>query len=475
MKGFTPHRISTAQSTISAALVCLASVAAIAGWPRPVPGQSVGDLEIRPFVVGVVPVIGPSGAVGGVSVDAKGVVARSDVEELGRLRDLRHRAWEPKRAELEAASPLRKVSLARLQAALLARQKKGQGLTDDLQCLAGLTRIRFVFVFPDQRDIVLAGPAEGWRIDESGNAVGAGSGRPVLQLDDLVVALRTARAAADGRGISCSIDPTDEGLRRLKPLLGSRHLNEALLDRMEQALGAQRITVTGVPAGSHFARVLVAADFLMKRLGMKFEPAPVAGLPSYLEMLTARSAAAPRSAMPRWWMAPSYESLLRDAEGLAWELRGQGVKTLSEEGYLAASGPASKQKPGGLAERWAAAMTSKYDSLSLALPAFAELRNCMDLALVAALLVKENLPAKAGCDLSLLHDEKRIAVAEYYVPRTVDSRASLVRRGQNWIVSLSGGVQVDSWSVLDHVETRAELADVRKSAAASTPEQWWWD
>jgi len=177
----------------------LDSGAAIAGWPRLVPGQSVGDLEVRPIVVGVVPVIGASGAVGGASVDAKGVVARSDVEELGRLRDLRQRAVEPKRAELQAASPLRKDSLARLQAALLARQKKGQGLTDELQCLAGPIRVRYVFVFPDQRDIVLAGPAEAWRIDEAGNAVGTGSGRPVLQLDDLVAALRTARAAADGR------------------------------------------------------------------------------------------------------------------------------------------------------------------------------------------------------------------------------------------------------------------------------------
>ena len=43
---------------------------------------------------------------------------------------------------------------------------------------------------------MLAGPAEGWQIDDQGHVVGSKSGQPVLQLDDLIVALRTAKAAA---------------------------------------------------------------------------------------------------------------------------------------------------------------------------------------------------------------------------------------------------------------------------------------
>ena len=93
----------------------------------------------------------------------------------------------------------------------------------------------------------------------------------MLQLDDFLVALRTAKAATTDRGISCSIDPTEEGLKRLRPLLKTATLNEATVDRLEQALGPQQVTVTGVPASSHFAHVLVAADFVMKRLGMNFE------------------------------------------------------------------------------------------------------------------------------------------------------------------------------------------------------------
>ena len=441
----------------------------------PAAAQFVSSTEIRPFVVGIVPVVGPGG-VGGVSIDAQGVVTRANVEALGRLHDARQRALAPIDSDVQATSRMRKVSLRRLAAALDELRLAKRPLDDVLQNVAGLTRVEYVFAYPEQDDIVLAGPAEGWLVDGRGNVVGRTSGQPVLQLDDLIVALRTAKGATRDRGISCSIDPGEEGLRRIKPLLHSRNLNQALVARLEAALGPQQITVTGVPSGSHFARVLVAADFLMKRLGMDFEPAPIEGLPSYLKLLAARSAPPPKSAMPRWWMAPHYEPLLKDAEGLAWQLRGSGVQTLTEDGYLGSSGAAvNAGREDAIAKKWADAMTNNYGALAKALPVFAELRNCMDLAVVAALLVKEDLPAKAGCDLSLLLDEKRIALGEYPAAKTVDSRASLVRKGPDWILSLSGGVQVDSWSVLNRVETSTELTNTRQQAASEKTQRWWWD
>src|SRR5262245_4707582 len=433
---------SAVSRTARCSLLMLAAVGLGVAVSPSASAQFVSSSEIRPFVVGVVPVIGTGGAVGGVSIDAKGVLARTEVDALGQLRDVRLKALTPIDSELQAASRLRKVSLRRLSAAIDERRRTGKPIDDVLQNVAGLTRVVYVFAAPEQNDIIIAGPAEGWQIDTQGNVVGRTSGQPVLQLDDLVVALRTAKAAGTDRGISCSIDPTDEGLRRVRPLLASRSLNQELVTRMEQALGPQTITVTGVPPGSHFARVLIAADFLMKRLGMGFEPAPVDGLPSYMKMLAARSAAPPKAAMPRWWMAPQYQPLLKDTAGLAWQLRGSGVQTLTEDGYLGSAGSvvnAGREEP--LAKKWADTMTTHYEALSKAMPVFAELRNCMDLAVVAALLVKEDLPAKSGCDLSLLMDDTRVALAEYNVPKTVDSRASLIRKGQDWILSLSGGVQ----------------------------------
>ncbi|HEY2411141.1 MAG TPA: DUF1598 domain-containing protein [Pirellulaceae bacterium] len=442
----------------------------------PTRGQAISDTSVQPFVVGLVPVIGNSGRVGGISIDAAGAVSRSDVETGGSLRDARLKALAVIDSDINAASPLRKISLRRLSAALQEKITARKAPGSDLQNLAGLTRVEYVFVYPEHNDIILAGPAEGWRIDDQGNSVGQTSGQPTLQLDDLLIALRTAKAAAMDRGISCSIDPTEEGLHRLKPLLHARNLNAAAVDRMEKALGPQRVTITGVPPGSHFAQVLVASDFLMKRLGMNFEPAPIDDLPSYMKLLASRSAPLPKSAMPRWWMAPHYEPLRKDAAGRAWQIRGSGVQTLTEEGYLSSAGAvvnAGRADP--TAKKWADAMTTNFQALSKVFPVFGELRNCMDLAVVAALLVKEDLPTAAACDLSLLLDEKRLAVAEYQIPKTIDSRASLIRRGPDWILSLSGGIQIDSWSVLNHVETKADLTATRQSAIPPSTTRWWWD
>jgi hypothetical protein len=76
----------------------------------------------------------------------------------------------------------------------------------------------------------------------------------------------------------------------------------------------------------------------------------------------------------------------------------------------------------------------------------------MDLAVATALLTKEDLPGLAGCDLSLLLDAKQIAVAEYHAPKTIASQASVLRQGRGWVVSISGGIDVNSWAVLEKSE-----------------------
>ena len=442
-------------------------------------GQAAVSLtEQRPFVVGVIPVVGAGGAVGGVSIDAQGVVARTSAEAAGKVREARLRALDRLEAPLAAASPMRKISLRGLQEALQERRARRLPLTDELQNLAGLQRVEYVLVYPETRDIVLAGPAEAWTIDGQAVAVGVSTRQPVLQLDDLLVALRTAKNAATGKGLTCSIDPTEEGLARFQRLLKSRGLpmNEATLTRLEQALGPQQVTLNGLPPGSHFAQVLVAADFLMKRLAMNLEPAPIEGMPSYLELLELRGSA-PRSSMPRFWLAPKYEPLLKDEAGLAWQLRGAGVQALTEDGYLSAGGTVvdrrGKEEP--LAKKWVETMTARYDELCAAAPIFGQLRGCMDLAVVAALMTKDDLPGLAGCDLSLLLDEKQVAPAEYHVPKSIASQASLIRKGRGWIVGISGGVDVNSWAILEDAEVAPELAAAREGAAAKEDRRWWWD
>ena len=413
--------------------------------------------------------------VGGVLVDANGVLANAEVDTLGQLQRLRKELMHELPGDLQAPTKLRKVSLRRLEEAIEACLETGRPLDDEMQFLAGLTQIRYILVDTEQNDIVLAGPAEGWQVDAGGNVVGSATGRPVMHLEDLLVALRTAEEAAR-TSISCSIDPTDEGLVRLRGFLQQQRQigpnPQATIQQIEQTLGPQTITVTGVPGDSHFARVMVAADYRMKRLAMDFEASPVPGLPSYMKMVKGGSA----NMLPRWWLAPNYDPLLKDAAGLTWELRGSSVRAMTEEDVVTASG--ARQQTGQsnpIAQRWADNMTERYEELALEMPIFAELRNLMDLAVVGALIFKERLGEKAGYSMPLLLRPEAIEVTSYHVPRQVDSKASFVKKGRNYVISASGGVQIHSWGIVDRVEVGEALEPVRESALVDAPQHWWWD
>src|SRR4029453_19321280 len=98
----------------------------------------------------------------------------------------------------------------------------------------------------------------------------------------------------------------------------------------------------------------------------------------------------PEKLRPRWWLACDYEPLGRSEDGLAFELRGRGVKCLTEEEVVAAGGRREGTgKINPAAQKWADTMTSHYDELSAKETAFGELRNVMDMCVIAALIAKE--------------------------------------------------------------------------------------
>src|SRR5256885_1866299 len=130
--------------------------------------------------------IGNSGnRVGGVFVDAAGMVTPLDKSARIPLRDALRKIHTAAPTELSPAVEMRMVSLRRLEEAVqTAGQSTAEMLPDDLRFLAGMQRIQYVLVYPEERDIVLAGPGEGWKVDDEGNIVGVTTGRPVLRLED---------------------------------------------------------------------------------------------------------------------------------------------------------------------------------------------------------------------------------------------------------------------------------------------------
>ena len=225
----------------------------------------------------------PAGIFSGVAVDAEGVLQRRTVNDpTGQL--TRQRVQESKARlgrEITERSALRKVSLTRLARLIVQAIDEGHGPDEAMQHLAGLTRIQYIFYYPETQDIVLAGPAEGWVDTGAGRVVGFHTGQPTMELQDLIVALRAFPPGQNsGSLVHCSIDATPEGLQRMQQFLSrvGRQIQpndeQYIVEGLRESLGLQMITLGGISSKTHFAQVMVEADYRMKLIGIGLEPAP---------------------------------------------------------------------------------------------------------------------------------------------------------------------------------------------------------
>jgi hypothetical protein len=166
-----------------------------------------------------------------------------------------------------------------------------------------------------------------------------------------------------------------------------------------------------------------------------------------------------------------YDPIRRDNDGLAWELRGQGVRCLTEQEFLNDAGEKQKTaKSDATAQKWADNFTKKFDELAHEDSAFGELRNVMDLAVVGALLVKEGLLQKSGLEMPAIMQSEPLA--EFPAPRSVPSQASFTKAGRNWIITVSGGIQIFPWQVADKTEVASDLATARPNQPKQS--SWYW-
>ena len=415
--------------------------------------------------------------VGGVNIDTNGVLSGQMKKLNPELRDQLIANLNSADQDILKQTNMRMVSINGLNEILAKSVAEGKPLPAEAQFMAGLQRIEYVILSPENNDIILAGPGEGWKVDENGMVVGQHSNMPVLRLEDFLVAMRTVDAARQGQGISVSIDPTQEGVQKLQQLYQQiDNFRPDLKDEVENAMGPQQISLTGVPADSRFSQILVAADYKMKRLSMGLEQAPIDNMPSLLEMAQQKNVRFKKSA-PRFWMECNYQPVAKSADNRVWQLRGQGVRTLTEEGFFTKTGQAvdQKGKTNKYAQKWADAMTERFEELAQAEPVFRELRNVMDMAVVAAIIKSQDLMDKVACEADAIQGRQPVSIPSWNVPKTVPTECSFVRLNRAWLVTASGGVQVDSWSVASRTETVESLASVHKTAVTKTVDRWWWN
>lgn len=425
---------------------------------------------------------------GGVEIDAAGVLSSRALFNGNRNLDQQRAkaAHAGMNKDLRQKSKMRWISLTRMEKEAQRLLDTGKKVPAEMKYLAGLTKITHVFFFPETKDIVIGGPAEGFFVNGQNRVVGLYSGKATLHLQDLIVALRAF--GPDGnqtRIISCSIDPTQEGLQRMKNAYAQvEHRFQpgdaaGVVNMFQNALGYQTITIRGISPNTHFARTLVDADYHMKLIGIGLEQPPVR-ITSFIEKASPTSVA--KSSLQRWFFQPDYEcvSITEDETGM--ELVGGGVKLVGEDESIANDG--SRKRTGGVnraSKNFCNSFTKMYSALSEQAPLFAELRNVIDMTITAAFIQEMDYYGQADWKMSLFGDESKMPVEIYDAPKQVPPAINAVWKGRYFMTPIGGGVNIKARAALTpdrmKVDEKGTIMEVKNSVSLDNlaDGQWWWD
>lgn len=353
------------------------------------------------------------------------------------------------------------VSLPRLLEQARAAIEAGEALPRDVRYLGGMVKLEYVFIDDERNDLILAGPAE--PIDDANPlaAIGRNTGRPVLQFDDLVAAIRLTSGGANTI-FGCSIDPPHDGLERMQrtvqqfPAGMSR---QQRMDRLVEELGPQQVRFIGMKGDTRLAMVTVAADYRMKRLGLGLDRSPVAAVQHTFSRVEPRFNA--------WWFTLSDETLLHVSEdGKAYQFVGCPLRIVSA-GDIRRDAEAEASPS---ARRFADAMTEHYEQLAVTFQSFADLWNVTDLSILAALIRAERLDRRLNFDLAWFRSEQGYPLPRLPVPETAQSLVNF-RSGSYAI----GGVQVRPYdAVSEDRRGKIETADTPQPQPAPADDALRW-
>lgn len=431
---------------------------------------------------------------GQISISQQGVLltSASVLKSLSTIKDdsnLQKMAQAYKQAnhnsDARQTSTMRMVSLTRLAAVVQSTVKAGGTLPEDLRVLAGLNRIDYLFAYPETGDIVIAGPAGDWKSAGDLRIVNVESGRPTLQLDDLVTLLRTFSKNGAG-GFVCSIDPVQQQVQAVQEFVAQNQkaLNPAtaaeFTSKVQQRLGLQNVIVQGVPADSRIASVIVDADYRMKEIGIGRREG-VDGMKSYFDLMT-RSEQRGTGKMDalRWWMAVGYDAIQVSSDANVFEFSGDAIQCLSEDQVVLADGSRSGKARNGRANTKFAELFTKFlPELAKQDVVFADLENVFDLAIVTSLIQQQGLGQQVGFQADAFVTDRLVRPAAVDVPEKLMTAAEYrVFNGRSVVVQVAGGVRADFSKLISADRKANPELDGKTSIASPLGQQngrWWWD
>jgi hypothetical protein len=390
----------------------------------------------------------PQQQITGISVDVNGVVDFRQADARAELDRIRRRGS----TNAAEKSELKYVSLPKTFADAQAAYEAKRELPAHVRYLGGLTRIDYILVYPDEHDLVIAGPSEA--VDDANplQPRGKSTGRPIVQFEDLVSALRMTSAERP-RPFGCSIDMPPDSMAKSQEIYRTHKdgPRAAYVKALAEAIGPQSIRLFGAPEDSRTAFVCVAADYQLKRYSLNLDPVPVPGVGHPIDDS--------RQGGSAFWFETMYEPLLESPDGNAFQIRGQRLQVKS--GQLVFDTRDATPKAQAFAKR----LTEKMPQLAQAAPIYADLQNVADLSVLGALIRQEKLAAKTGWDFTWAMDDGKCPLQKIPVPRKT---ATLTNFASGSVVA--GGVSLNTTAVVAKDQRQPDesgaLSRVRTQGAA---------
>ena len=275
---------------------------------------------------------------------------------------------------------------------------------DKLLHLDGMTRIVGFIVDSENKDIILIG-------EKHNNA-------PPLSLEDFVLALRKAwdlilikengEIKIDATPIGCSIDPTDEtdkkwhefnkkynvrGPQNIYSIEQERRVHAEFQKKADDWVDIcqelQNVRVDGLYHNTRFSKIMVEADYYMKRLVDGSVKLEIDGFKNLMEIRDeqATGSASKKTSMNRFWFTPGENIYIEAENGNAVFLKKSPVTLLTEEEYLDSKGVRKgKGKGEPAATKFAGIFTEKYDLIKKEKPIYEELEGLFRFVAVTKLM-----------------------------------------------------------------------------------------
>ncbi|HVT80711.1 MAG TPA: DUF1598 domain-containing protein [Phycisphaerae bacterium] len=272
----------------------------------------------------------------------------------------------------------------------------------------------------------------------------------MLQLDDLIVALRAMQEARNDTVFGCSLDLAP-GAQKTAQEVARRFngaSNAALAQQVKNALGPQQVRILGIPGDSRLALAMVTADYRLKRTAMGAESLPGVG-----------NAVSTGVATNRVWFEPAYDAVAVSDDGLSYQIAGPRLKVLA--GRIDFDTKDATPAATAFAKRF----SEKIPDAAMRIIEYADLQNVTDLFLVAALIKQDNLAKKSALDFTWILSATNYKPASLPVPKTAET----IMADANGMIT-EGGVLLAARSLNGTVRGKA---DMQLASRRTRPDKEW--